>query len=54
MIPAAVDKAWLIPLFPLAGAVFLLLLGKRAGRAAGPVATLMMGAAFVTGLVTYV
>ena len=54
MIPGAVDKAWLIPLFPLAGAVFLLLLGKRAGRAAGPIATLMMGAAFVTGVVTFV
>jgi NADH-quinone oxidoreductase subunit L len=54
MIPSAVNVAWLIPAFPLAGAVFLLLVGKRAGRAAGPVATLMMAGAFVTGLVTFV
>src|SRR5262245_2042051 len=51
--PSAVDAAWLIPLFPLAGAVFLLLLGKRAGRSAGPIATLAMAGAFVTGLVTF-
>jgi NADH-quinone oxidoreductase subunit L len=53
-IPSAVDVAWLIPLFPLAGAGFLLLVGKRAGRAAGPLATLMMVASFVTGLVAFV
>ncbi len=52
--PSAVDAAWLIPLFPLAGAVFLLLLGKRVGRGAGAIATLMMGASFVTGLVTFI
>ncbi len=53
-IPSAVEVAWLIPLFPLAGAVFLLLVGKRAGKAAGPLATLMMASSFVTGLVTFV
>ena len=53
-IPSAVNVAWLIPLFPLAGATFLLLVGKRAGRAAGPLATLMMLASFVTGLVAFV
>ncbi|MGH2783890.1 MAG: NADH-quinone oxidoreductase subunit L [Actinomycetota bacterium] len=53
-IPSAVEVAWLIPLFPLAGATFLLLVGKRAGRAAGPLATLMMLASFVTGLVAFV
>ena len=53
-IPSAVQVAWLIPLFPLAGAAFLLLVGKRAGRGAGPLATLMMGASFVTGLVTLI
>ncbi|MGH2726566.1 MAG: NADH-quinone oxidoreductase subunit L, partial [Actinomycetota bacterium] len=53
-IPSAVEVAWLIPLFPLAGAVFLLLIGKRAGKAAGPLATLMMASSFVTGVVTFV
>jgi len=53
-VPSAVNVAWLIPLFPLAGATFLLLVGKRAGKAAGPLATLMMVASFVTGLVTFV
>jgi NADH-quinone oxidoreductase subunit L len=53
-VPTAVDVSWLIPLFPLAGAAFLLLLGKRVGRGAGPIATLMMVASFVTGLVTFV
>jgi NADH-quinone oxidoreductase subunit L len=53
-IPSAVNAAWLIPLFPLAGATFLLFVGKRAGRSAGPIATLMMAASFVTGLVTFV
>ena len=52
--PSAVDVAWLIPAFPLAGAAFLLLFGKRVGRGAGPIATLMMVASFVTGLVTFV
>src|SRR5687768_2405256 len=52
--PSAVDVAWLIPLFPLAGAVFLLLLGKRVGRGAGAIATLMLGASFVTGLVAFI
>ncbi|HJR19724.1 MAG TPA: NADH-quinone oxidoreductase subunit L [Actinomycetota bacterium] len=53
-IPSAVEVAWLIPLFPLAGATFLLLVGKRAGRAAGPLATLMMVASFVTGVIAFV
>ncbi|MFY9587436.1 MAG: NADH-quinone oxidoreductase subunit L, partial [Actinomycetota bacterium] len=52
--PSAVNTAWLIPFFPLLGAVFLLLLGKRVGRGAGAIATLMMGASFVTGLVTFI
>jgi NADH-quinone oxidoreductase subunit L len=52
--PSAVNVAWLIPLFPLAGAVFLLLLGRRVGRGAGAIATLMMAASFVTGLVAFV
>ena len=51
-IPSAVNVAWLIPLFPLAGATFLLLAGKRAGKAAGPLATLMLASSFVAGLVT--
>jgi len=52
--PSAVNLAWLIPLFPLAGAAFLLLLGKRVGRGAGAIATLMMAASFVTGVVAFV
>ena len=52
--PSAVNTSWLIPFFPLVGAVFLLLLGKRVGRGAGAIATLMMGASFVTGLVTFI
>ena len=52
--PSAVNIAWLIPLFPLAGAVFLLLLGKRVGRGAGAIATLMMAGSFVTGVVALV
>src|SRR5437867_1831390 len=52
--PSAVHVAWLIPAFPLAGAVFLLVLGKRVGRGAGAIATLMMASSFVTGLVTFI
>jgi NADH-quinone oxidoreductase subunit L len=53
-VPSAVEAAWLIPAFPLAGGVLLLLLGRRIGRGAGPIATLMMVGSFVTGLVTLV
>jgi NADH-quinone oxidoreductase subunit L len=54
VIPGAVGVSWLIPLFPLAGAVLLLLFGKRIGRGAGAIATLMMTASFITGLVTFI
>ena len=53
-VPSAVQVAWLIPAFPLAGAVLLLLLGKRIGKGAGPIATLMMAGSFVTGLITFI
>src|SRR6266540_1714379 len=52
--PSAVSTSWLILAFPLAGAVFLLLLGRRVGRGAGAIATLMLTASFVTGLVTFI
>ncbi|MBI4727987.1 MAG: NADH-quinone oxidoreductase subunit L [Acidobacteria bacterium] len=51
--PGAVENAWLIPAFPLAGAVLLLFFGRRIGRAAGPIATLLMASAFGMGLVTF-
>ena len=54
MIPGAADVSWLIPLFPLAGAALLLLFGKRIGRGAGAIATLMMAGSFITGLVTFI
>jgi NADH-quinone oxidoreductase subunit L len=48
------DLAWIIPLLPLAGAVVLLLFGKRIGEPlAGWVGTSMMGLAFVWTVVTF-
>ncbi len=51
--PAVIDVAWLIPAFPLAGALILLFFGKRLKRASGPIATLMMVASFVVSAITY-
>jgi NADH-quinone oxidoreductase subunit L len=53
-VPSAVEVVWLIPLLPLATAVFLLLVGRRVGRGAGPLATLAVTASFVVGVVTFV
>jgi len=49
-----VEAVWLIPALPLAGFVVLLLLGRRLGDpAAGWLATLMIGGAFVATLVVF-
>ena len=40
------DQAWLIPTLPLAGAALNLFLGRRLGRAAGWVATVLVAVAF--------
>ena len=48
------DLVWLIPAFPLFGAVVLLLLGKRIGEpAAGWIATLLAGLAFLASVVMF-
>jgi NADH-quinone oxidoreductase subunit L len=47
------DLVTLILTLPLAGAVVLLLMGSRVGRAAGAVASAAVGLAFVAALVSY-
>jgi NADH-quinone oxidoreductase subunit L len=48
------DVIWLIPAFPLAGFLFILLFGRRLGDPkAGLLATAMCGAAFVVTLITF-
>jgi NADH-quinone oxidoreductase subunit L len=48
------DALWLVPAFPLVGALALLVAGRRIGRPwAGWLATAMCGAAFVTTLVMF-
>ncbi|HJR50338.1 MAG TPA: NADH-quinone oxidoreductase subunit L, partial [Gemmatimonadales bacterium] len=44
---------WLIPAFPLAGAVALLLFGPGLRRVAGGLASLLVGASFVVGLLVF-
>src|SRR4029453_3315296 len=46
------DRVWLIPLLPLAGAVVNLFLGPRLGRAAGWLATGLVGLGFVLAVAT--
>jgi NADH-quinone oxidoreductase subunit L len=49
------DIIWLIPAFPLAGAVLLLLLGKRLGEPlAGWLATFAMGGSFVAAVLVFI
>ena len=49
-----VDLVWLIPAFPLAGFLILLVAGRRLGDPrAGWLATAMMGGAFVSSLVVF-
>jgi NADH-quinone oxidoreductase subunit L len=48
------DVVWLIPAFPLAGFVLILLFGRRLGEpAAGVLATSMVGASFVVSVGVY-
>jgi NADH-quinone oxidoreductase subunit L len=48
------DLVWIIPLLPLAGAVLLLLFGKRIGEPwAGWIGTSMMGGSFLWTVVTF-
>jgi NADH-quinone oxidoreductase subunit L len=50
-----VEAVWLVPAFPLLGALVLLLAGRRLGEPwAGWWATFCCGAAFVAGVVTFV
>src|ERR671910_284619 len=44
------DLVWLIPLLPLAGAAVILVLGRRLGKAAGWLATGLVGLGFVLGV----
>ncbi|MGH2589953.1 MAG: NADH-quinone oxidoreductase subunit L, partial [Actinomycetota bacterium] len=46
-----IDLAWLIPVLPLAGAGVNLFFGRRLNRAAGPVASALVAAGFVVGVV---
>ena len=48
-----VDAAWLIPAFPLFGAVVLLFFGTRMKRASGPFATIMMIGSLVVGAIAF-
>ncbi|MGH2711959.1 MAG: NADH-quinone oxidoreductase subunit L [Actinomycetota bacterium] len=46
-------SAWLIPALPLAGAVLLLVTGSRLRRIAGGLASLLVGASFVVGVLVF-
>ena len=47
------DLAWLIPALPLAGAVILLLAGSRLRGLAGGLASLLVGASFIVGVLVF-
>jgi NADH-quinone oxidoreductase subunit L len=48
------DLIWLVPAFPLFGALFLLLFGKRIGEPiAGWIGSLMLGLAFFTSIIMF-
>ncbi|MCY4194504.1 MAG: NADH-quinone oxidoreductase subunit L [bacterium] len=52
---ALVDLVWLIPAFPLAGALILMALGRRLGEPrAGWLATAMMGGSFIATLLVFI
>ena len=46
-------SVWLIPALPLAGAVILLVAGSRLRRIAGGLASLLVGASFVVGILVF-
>jgi NADH-quinone oxidoreductase subunit L len=45
-----IDQIWLVPALPLAGAISLLVAGRRLRRVAGGLASLLVGLSFVVGL----
>jgi NADH-quinone oxidoreductase subunit L len=47
------DLIWLVPALPLAGAVVLLLAGKRLRRVAGGLASALVGVSFAIGIVVF-
>jgi NADH-quinone oxidoreductase subunit L len=47
------DLVWLVPALPLAGAVLLFVAGRRLRRVAGGLASLLVGASFVVGLLVF-
>ena len=50
-----VDLVWLIPAFPLAGVLILMMLGRRLGEPrAGWLATAMMGGSFIATLLVFI
>jgi len=49
-----IDLIWLVPAFPLAGAVVLLIFGKPLRRLAGGLASLLVGASFVVGILVLI
>jgi NADH-quinone oxidoreductase subunit L len=49
-----IDLVWLVPALPLAGAVINLFLGRRLGRWAGILGSIVMGAAFVLSVAVLV
>jgi NADH-quinone oxidoreductase subunit L len=48
------DLIWLVPAFPLAGAVALMLAGQRLRRIAGGLASLLVGASFVVSVLVMI
>jgi NADH-quinone oxidoreductase subunit L len=49
-----IDLVWLVPALPLAGAVLNLFLGRRLGRWAGIIGSLVMAAAFVASVAVFI
>jgi NADH-quinone oxidoreductase subunit L len=48
------DLIWIVPALPLAGAVVLMLAGRRLRRIAGGLASLLVGASFVVSLLVFI
>jgi NADH-quinone oxidoreductase subunit L len=48
------DLIWVVPALPLAGAVVLMLAGRRLRKIAGGLASLLVGASFVVSLVVFI
>jgi NADH-quinone oxidoreductase subunit L len=48
-----IELVWLVPALPLAGAAILLLFGRRLGRVAGGLASLLVGGSFAVALLAF-